>query len=63
MPAPLERLMLSRKFWLALAAIAQTVVFALWPGFPPDVWKAIDALLVALIASIAYEDAAVGRRT
>jgi hypothetical protein len=55
---PLARLAQSRKFWLAMLAAAQTVIFALWPGFPPDVWKALDALAVALIAAIACEDAA-----
>ena len=54
----LTRLLNSRKFWLACFAVAQSIVFALWPGFPPDVWKAIDALVVTLIAAIAYEDAA-----
>ena len=64
-PAPnpvLARLLRSRKFWIALVAVVQSIIFAVWPGFPPDVWVAIDALAAVLIASIAYEDAAVTLR-
>ena len=61
MPEPLARLLHSRKFWIALVAVAQSVVFSLCPAFPQDVWKAVDALAIALIASIAYEDAAGNR--
>ncbi len=54
----LKALAQSRKFWLAVFAVIQTVVFALWPNFPQQVWVAIDALVVVLIQSIAHEDAA-----
>lgn len=54
----LRNLVRSRKFWLAVFAVIQTIVFALWPGFNPQIWQAIDTLVVVLIGAIAYEDAA-----
>ena len=48
----------SRKFWVALFAIVQTIVFALIPGFPEAVWQSIDALCSILIAAYAYNDGA-----
>jgi hypothetical protein len=53
-----ERLFASRKFYLALFAVVQSVVFGLWPNFPKEIWVAIDALVVVLIQAIAHEDAA-----
>ncbi len=55
---PLESLWRSRKFWLAVVAVVQTVVFALIPGFPDAVWAAINVILLWLIGTIAAEDAA-----
>lgn len=54
----LKSLLYSRKFWLAVLALVQTVLFNLLPNFPAEVWQAIDAVLVALIGAIAVEDAA-----
>ena len=51
-------LLKSRKFWLAMLALAQTVLFQFVPSFPMEVWLSIDAVLVVLIGSIAAEDAA-----
>lgn len=55
---PLELLLRSRKFWLAVVAVAQTAVFALLPNFPDEVWQAINVILLWLIGMIAAEDAA-----
>jgi hypothetical protein len=55
---PLESLVRSRKFWLAVAGVVQTVVFALIPNFPDEVWQAINVILLWLIGTIAAEDAA-----
>lgn len=55
---PFEVLWRSRKFWLAVVAVIQTVVFTLLPGFPDQVWAAIDVILLWLIGTIAIEDAA-----
>lgn len=55
---PLEALLRSRKFWLAVMAVVQTAVFAAAPDFPDAVWQAIDAILLWLIGMIAVEDAA-----
>jgi hypothetical protein len=55
---PFEALWRSRKFWLAVVAVIQTVVFALIPGFPDEVWAAINVILLWLIGTIAVEDAA-----
>ena len=58
---PFEALWRSRKFWLAVVAVAQTVVFALIPNFPDEVWAAINVILMWLIGTIAVEDAAAKR--
>lgn len=54
----MSSLLRSRKFWLAVFGIVQTVVFQYLPDFPVEVWQAIDGLVVVLIATIAWEDAA-----
>jgi hypothetical protein len=54
----MKSLLQSRKFWLAVIGVAQTVLFQFLPDFPPDVWQAINVLLLAVIAGIAVEDAA-----
>jgi hypothetical protein len=54
----MKSLLVSRKFWLAIVALVQTILFQFVPSFPKDVWVAIDAVLAVLIASIAFEDAA-----
>lgn len=56
MLSPFERLWRSRKFWLALVAVAQTVVFELLPGFPDAIWQAVDVILLWLIGMVAVED-------
>ena len=55
---PFDTLWKSRKFWLAVVAVAQTVVFTLLPGFPDAVWQAINVILLFLIGAITVEDAA-----
>jgi hypothetical protein len=55
---PFELLWRSRKFWLAVVAVIQTVVFALIPDFPDEVWAAINVIFLWLIGMIAVEDAA-----
>jgi uncharacterized membrane protein HdeD (DUF308 family) len=47
----LESLRHSRKFWLAVAAVIQTIVFYLLPDFPDDLWQAIDGLIAVLIVA------------
>ena len=52
-----KRLLSGRKFWLAVVALLQTAVFA-FTDMPPVLWLSVDALLVAVIFTIAVEDAA-----
>jgi len=47
----------SRKFWLAVYGVVQTLVLH-YLAVPVDIITAVDALVVVVIASIAYEDAA-----
>ena len=54
-------LLKSRKFWLAMGGVIQTVIFNFIPDFPEAVWQTINALLLALIATYAWEDAAAKR--
>jgi len=53
----LEALFRDRKVLLALFGVVQTIV-AHYFELPTEVWAAIDTLVLALIAAIAYEDAA-----
>lgn len=53
-----KALLRSRKFWLAVVALGQTILFSLLPQFPAEVWQAIDVVLGVLIGAIAYEDGA-----
>jgi len=48
----------SRKFWLMVIGVIQTIVFFFLPEFPDAIWQAINTLLIALIGMIAVEDAA-----
>ena len=54
----IKKLAQSRKFWLAVVALAQTVLFQYVPDFPPELWQKINEVLIVLIAAIAVEDAA-----
>jgi xanthine/uracil/vitamin C permease (AzgA family) len=49
-------LLKSRKFWLAVFGLVQTVVLH-YLNIPQDIWVAIDGLIVTVILSIAIEDA------
>lgn len=57
MPVFLQRLFASRKFWIAVFGLVQSVVFQFFPSFSKEIWISIDALCGVLIGSIAYEDA------
>ncbi len=46
----------SRKFWLAVFAVVQSVVLH-YLAVPEEIWQAIAALVSVLILSIAVEDA------
>jgi hypothetical protein len=56
-PNPFIALAHSRKFWLLVFAVVQTLVAA-YLNVRPEVWGAIDALIVFAINAIAKEDAA-----
>ena len=56
----MSSLLKSRKFWLAALGIVQTIALN-YAGVPDDIWQAIDALIVVVIAGIAYEDGAAKR--
>lgn len=50
------RLLQSRKFWLAVFGVVQTIVLH-YVNVPQDIWVAIDGLIMVLITGIAIEDA------
>lgn len=56
-PNPLNGLLRSRAFWLAIVAAVQTVV-AHYLAIPDDIWQAINALVMVIIAKMTIEDAA-----
>jgi arginine exporter protein ArgO len=53
----MSSLLKSRKFWLAVVGVIQTVVLH-YVEVPQDIWIAIDLLIGVVIAGIAIEDAA-----
>lgn len=55
---PFSKLLQSRKFWLAVLALLQTVVFLLRPSFPPELWAAVNEVLIVLIVSVTVENVA-----
>lgn len=59
-PNPFRGLLYSRKFWLAVVGVVQTLALA-YLEVPPEVWTSINALLVVVIGSIAYEDGSAAR--
>lgn len=52
-----KSLLMGRKFWLAMVALLQTCVFA-FTDVPAQLWLSVDALLVAVIVTVAWEDSA-----
>ena len=50
-------LLYSRKFWLAVFAVVQAIVFQYF-NVPDEVWQAIATLVAVLITAIAIEDGA-----
>lgn len=56
LPSPILSLLRSRKFLISIAALFQSILFALIPNFPDAVWIALDGVFSVLIAAIAYED-------
>ncbi len=50
-------LLKSRKFWLAVFAVAQTVILY-YVNVPKEIWTAIDALVITVIVGITVEDSA-----
>lgn len=53
---PVTSLLKSRKILLLIFGIVQSLVLH-YLSVPPDIWQAIDALIIAVIAGIALEDA------
>ena len=53
----MKSLLNSRKFWLAIAGVGQTLLFHFLPDFPDAIWQSINVLIAVLIAGIAVEDA------
>jgi len=60
--SPFALLLRSRKFWLAVFAVVQAVVFQFVPNIPDSLWQSITLLVGVLIAAIAHEDAALNAR-
>ncbi len=51
----MKSLLHSRKFWLAVFGVVQTLVLY-FVDVPKEIWMSIDALVGVVIAGIAYED-------
>lgn len=57
MPNWLNALLVSRKFWLAVFGVF-TAIVAEYLNVSPDIWISIEVLVLAVIASLTLEDAA-----
>lgn len=55
MKETIQSLLHSRKFLIALLGVITTLV-SHYLHIDPEVWASIDALLLTVIAGIAYED-------
>ena len=51
----LNALLHDSRFWIAVVALVQALVFELWPGFPDAVWQSILVLLSVVIAGMTIE--------
>jgi hypothetical protein len=54
---PFKGLLRSRKFWIAVLALGNTIVSTYFQ-VPQNVTISVNAVLLVVIGSIAYEDAA-----
>jgi hypothetical protein len=54
---PFKGLLYSRKFWLAVLGVAQSLILH-YMDVPDEIWLSINGLLVTVIFGIAYEDGA-----
>ena len=59
----MARLWKSSKFWLAMLAMVQTILFQFVPSFPESVWLSIDVVLIVVIGTICAEDVATKSNT
>jgi hypothetical protein len=62
MPNWLSNLLLSRKFWLAVVALAQTILFNIYPNFSPALWQSIDGLIAVILVIWTIDDNAAKAR-
>lgn len=58
MPEKLVWLLRSRKFWLAVLAMVQTILFSSLPNFPPEIWQSINLVLIVVIGMMTVDDTA-----
>lgn len=56
----IKRFIGSRKFWLAVFDMVQTLVFYLFPQLPKNIWESVHTLVLVLIGAFAVEDVALG---
>ena len=45
------------RFWVAVVLLIKSVLFYAEPGFPPEVWAAVDGVLAVVIGSLAGQSA------
>lgn len=56
--AGLAAIIRSRAFWVALAIWLQSIVFRIWPDFPPDIWDNTKLLIGAILVALGVIPAA-----
>jgi hypothetical protein len=50
------------KFWAALLALANVVLYFFMPTFPPTIWAAIDALALVVFGALSAKTTVVAKR-
>ena len=54
----LKILLTDSRFWAAVLALLNAIIFFFWPTFPMTIWIAIDALTAVVLAVLATKGTA-----
>ena len=52
----MQKLLESRRFWLVVLAMIQTILFQFVPNFSREVWLSIDAVILVVIIAFTIDD-------
>ena len=58
----LKLLVQDSRFWAAVLALFNVLIFTLWPDFPKPIWAAVDALAATILVVLSGKAARAGAR-